>query len=1697
MTEPAEPAKPEDSSAKKEEGKGKPRHENKFLRGLLGLIKLALWIFVPIMILTSSPVIRAAFSPMFLSLDFPNLDLPQNPATITTKERLSIVLRAERMARYKLKLYKKDYRDFADLLPDVTADGFNLDPKPPINNEQAFQVLWNKNPLTESQGNFHFTDFLQAEAIETLPSPLPAGDYIYLVEAERRAEEAPNFKKRTVGVFRVSDLGLIVKQAPDKILVKAVDLNTLSPVVGARVEAFLWHCENSSGASTEKQVLSFTGKDGITEIPILSFHPYGDQTTIAITAKKLDNFACDLDASTSQTLQCNTNGMAPAYRNFSNYTAQPHDFLTTKFVTDRTVYRLGQTVFLKGIVRKVTAGGLENPQSNQNIELTVTNPDGQTIKKSRLKTGAFGDFNSSFQIPANDKTGQYNVQAALSTEVTCSTTIEVSQYRKPEYIVELSPLSSHTVAGEALKVKLQAKYFFGGPVKNARVRYNVHSQPDYQVRKKLKTQPAYYAFFEDDAASPYPEYYGYNPESFNAEGDAVTNDAGEAELSIKSAAFSKKKTGPFDESMVEQDYTIDATVTDVSRKTVEGTGTALVTASDLALILETSNKIVQSGQHINARVRAVDYQNRPAANQQIRVTLEHWDYDYSASTYSKPEILLTKTVQSGPDGTASIDLLPDSKTAGGNYSLCVESEDGSGRRTRDCNYVWIQGENMAGDLENSPTIQIHADREIYKPGETIRALIAVPAGKRSARTVGLLTLEGRTILHHQDLDLSKGSGIFEIKAEAAQAPCVYLGVATVNEKHQFMFESCKLKIYPEPFLLNLQIAGDKSTYEPGQEATIKIQARHQNGEPAANAQLAIALADESIFSIRPESDIDISHFFYGNQDNWVQTFISFDPQADFKPQNIGLWDNAFLNCLMAICTPRCQYECAQMAPGAGGAPSAAPLAEAESPSASLSAHSAQYAQSAASSGRKDKGVAAKAVTIRENFRDTAFWSPDLVTDKTGTAQVKVKLPDNLTTWRATVAAISGRTDTGCGTAKLTVSKEIVARLSLPRFYTERDEAAIIGIVHNYSSQKQNVILSLAPSEQFKLGAAAQQTLELLPQAEGEFSWPVKILAEGSGKLTFSAKGTTAGDGLVQKLPIRSFSYPAFACKNGVLKEDHDSIKLPCKLTADARPGSGHFTLNLASSTIGPVLGNFDKLIDYPYGCTEQTMSRMVPSIVAMQLHKKLAVPLSDKAAVRFHDVYREGLKTIISYQNSDGGWGWWAGDSSNTYLTSYVLEGLYLLKEAGFAYDSTLTQTGTAALKERTSASILPAIFNAEPAADNAYAMYALSLFGVSPSDMALKWQMRNLSSLTPEGLSYLTLALHRAGKKQEAGVVYSRLLALANKSWEFTNWDHTTELIHKMGLKDCLDYSYRFTGTESSALALRAVIAMEPENEKLQNSIRRWILLQHDEDGWQNTKTTAAVFLSLLADESNAGKGKASNFTASAAAGGKTLASLVFNEKNRYAAENTISFAVKGSEEFLELKKNGSGRLYYNSLLRYDRPIKLDASVVPRSSPPDLVVERKFFTLHPYIDKETKQPRFKPVPLTADGTKAGEIILMKVSIKSPIPLPYIVVDAALPSGAEVVSNESSVNQELDAGAGENPDEDASAFSYWWTHQDILDDRIVFFVTNMRTGRSEFQALLRMEMPGKFNVVPVSFEGMYSKAVRGYSAADQVLVTGP
>jgi alpha-2-macroglobulin len=217
------------------------------------------------------------------------------------------------------------------------------------------------------------------------------------------------------------------------------------------------------------------------------------------------------------------------------------------------------------------------------------------------------------------------------------------------------------------------------------------------------------------------------------------------------------------------------------------------------------------------------------------------------------------------------------------------------------------------------------------------------------------------------------------------------------------------------------------------------------------------------------------------------------------------------------------------------------------------------------------------------------------------------------------------------------------------------------------------------------------------------------------------------------------------------------------------------------------------------------------------------------------------------------------------------------------------------------------------------------------------------------------------------------------------------------------------------------------------------------------------------------------------------------FTQQNLYGPEQsttTLLSEVPGQK--LHIDKQGPGQLYYTSLLTYPLTLRPGGSVPQVPMPLGLTIQRSFYRIQAEPVGPLGTMRLKTQLITNGKVHAGETVLMRVVVNTPVALPYAMLDVSLPSGGEVISNDPRENL-LDQDT-QSSDFQFDWGNWWWSHQDILDDRVVMFASSIPAGKSEFHALVRTELPGRFQMNPVKLNGMYTKRIQAYSNLDQVEV---
>ncbi len=476
-----------------------------------------------------------------------------------------------------------------------------------------------------------------------------------------------------------------------------------------------------------------------------------------------------------------------------------------------------------------------------------------------------------------------------------------------------------------------------------------------------------------------------------------------------------------------------------------------------------------------------------------------------------------------------------------------------------------------------------------------------------------------------------------------------------------------------------------------------------------------------------------------------------------------------------------------------------------------------------------------AADLRSDFRDAICWTPSVMTDESGMAVVKVKFPDNLTTWRITSRVITADTKVGQMTNTVMTHKDLLVRMETPRFFQQNDEVTISTIVHNYLSSEKQTKLSLKVENLEILGDPKEQMITMGKNEEKRIDWKVKVSEPmGMAKLTATALTDEESDAVEISVPIQPHGlqladYQAMDVSD-VNKTEIKYVTIP--EYTDLR--SAKLTLNVDPSLASTMLSALDELVGYPYGCVEQTMSKFLPTVIVANTYKELNAPISEATQKDLPKMVDAGYNKLYSMQHYDGGWGWWTNDQTHPFMTSYVIYGLSLGEAAGYPVHKDVMSKGIASLKSQLSNKDIDAT-------TRAYMIYTLSY--VDKKDTKIyEDQFKELSdaTLNDYAISLLSMTARNIGNEQMVKKYNDLLVSHVQSAGEGASfWGG-----------QAWHYSWQDDKIQTTAMAVKALIA-DPislkDNPELLNKAIRWLMIQRQGGGWWNTQSTAFIIYAMV----------------------------------------------------------------------------------------------------------------------------------------------------------------------------------------------------------------------------------------------------------
>jgi uncharacterized protein YfaS (alpha-2-macroglobulin family) len=1414
--------------------------------------------------------------------------------------------------------------------------------------------------------------------------------------------EAVENDLRAYTVIVVTDLTMIDKTTRDgELLVYTVDRKTGEPRPGAQIEIVKEQKTVASGV---------TDAQGILRTKIEKKKPAVKETAEA-AEEGGDEEAPPEDTESDSLLilakQSNNFAISDlgSFMGYEDYEDEGENFKGYIY-TDRPVYRPTHKVNFKGIVRAMDANGAYKPVAQSTVNITVEDPNGANILTKELPLSPRGTFNGDVDIAEEAPLGSYRIAAEVENG-SASGSFEVAEYKKPEYKVTVAVPGKYVQTGQKANFSIDARYFFGAPVANAEVKYYI-----YRSR--------YYAWFGADDADDTTDESDTEDEyaQFYRGGDDMVQES-EGKLDARGHLNVDFPVPPSDENDTsDYSYRLEAQVTDSARRTIDGAGSFVATRGTVVASAEPDRYVYNKGDVARIRVSTNDYEGHPvSAKVQLQFVERTWSKKpkpEDADEYYYPEYEMHERaidyadVQTDSQGQASYDY-PTKED--GNISIkTVTWENGRAVPTiggylwvTDKQYPWNESSYYSEDYN---AIKLVPDKKSYKPGDVAHVLAILPTDNAHL----LVSTELTSVLSVQHINSPGRSIVLDVPIQATYAPNVFLNVSYVKGGDMYTSDE-RLVVPARDKMLNLEIISNKQEYKPREVASYTILARNADGAPVSGAEVSLGVVDEAIYSVSPDYAGNIKSEFYGMRYSTVETHLSinytFTGFAGDKP--IDLAKN------------KPTYQLADF---------------------------------------KNEGDLVQP-TIRKNFKDTAFWQPNVVTGADGKATVKVDLPDNLTTWRATARGITADTKVGATKYKVVARKDVIMRLETPRFVTQGDTVTLSGIVHNYLNADKATQISLEVNGA-QLQNSGKQTVTITKQGEHRIDW--QISAPNVGEIKLLAKALTDTESDAVELPLTVVPRGLHQVKNesAAFSDENAEKTFSLNLPPNADARARNFKIDVTPSVAGTLFGALDYLTAYPYGCTEQTMSSFLPNVIVTQALKNVKTA-SIKDSNDLPKKVQKGMDRLYAYQHNDGGWGWWKEDQTDPFMTAYVVSGLTLAKQNGYEPDDNRIASGREKLKQMLDSGATEAGTQID-LETRSFMVYALEESGGSDGHYVEKI-VNERSNLQPYGRALLALTLKQRKDDKRARDVAAEIERTVSADDFSAYWPSNR--------KAMLDFA-ETNDTEATALSLKALAQIKPDSPVLPK-VARW-LVSNRRSGyyWDSTKDTAFAILGLI-DYLKVSRELSPDYDVEVYLNGENV---LTQHVSSAAASQTFSINRKAGDvagtNDIKIVKRGKGMVYFSSSLDYYTG---EEDVAARGSA-ELNLTREYFRLE--VVEDGYKLKWKTTPLTGE-IHSGDMLVVRLKLNGA-KARHLMIEDPIAAGLEQVESVGNLNLDYTTGTD---------WTDWYSSREFRDNRTVFFLDYF-DGNATFQYAMRVQIPGQFRVAPARAELMYRAATQSNTASGKL-----
>jgi uncharacterized protein YfaS (alpha-2-macroglobulin family) len=1572
------------------------------------------------------------------------------------------------------------------------------------------------------------------------------------------------------GQMEDGNQSFIVLWLTDSVLVKkpvdggswyyVADATSGQPVAGANIEFFGYeqqHVKDQQYTIITDQFAENTDADG--QVIVKNRDTQGRKQWLITATDKTGRLA-------SIGFSSVWGGRYPEYDGFYNQTR-------VFGITDRPVYRPGHTVKWKAWIAqsKYDHSGA-SPFAGQQFTVQIHNAKGDSIFERQFRLDEYGGCDGELALPKDASLGVYQVATFYSGTHYGAFNFRVEEYKKPEFEVKIDAPSEPVMLGEKITATINAKYYFGAPVTNAKVKYKVmrttHDANWFPVgRWDWMYGPGYWWFacdyawypgwYEWGCKRPYPFWWNRPaaPPEIVLEREVPVGEDGQVKVEIDTA-LAKAVHGDLDHR-----YEIQAEVTDQSRRTITGTGAVLVARKPFKVYAWLDRGYYRTGDVVEASFNAQTLDNKPV---QGKGELRLLKVSYDAQMKPTETEVQKWAIDTDAQGQSRQQL---NAAKPGQYRLSYKVTDVKNHAIEGGYVFTVRGEGFDGSGYRFNDVELITQKREYGDGERVELMINA---NQPDATLVLFVRPAGVYLPPKIIRMKGKSTVETITVSKKDMPNFFVEAFTIHDG-RFFEETKEIVVPPESRILNVEVLATKKEYKPGETTTLRVKLTDPSGEPFVGSTV-ISVYDKAVEYISGGSNVaDIkSHFWKWRRSHYPHSELSINKSgqslnksgeqamamlgvfghmvADLSANKDGRLEMEFdqraqLGAGLAVPASRAPM---RMRYGFGGGGGGGPAAE-----GNFAGDSVYFADElkmeARDKAKKDGDGPGEQIanpgqplvepSIRKNFADTALWVAALTTNRNGVAEVELAMPEQLTTWRTRVWAMGSGTQVGEGSTDLITTKDLIVRLQAPRFFVQKDEVVISANVHNYLKDKKKVrvalelegdTLQLVGNPQFNgfwgrpimpggPGAWGGQlpnfvNIDVDPKGEQRIDFLVKVKKPGEAIVRVKAQTDADSDAMQMTFPVYVHGMLKTESFAGAMKVEQNSAVLAINVPHERDPAQSVLEIRYSPTLAMAMVDALPYMASYPYGCTEQTLNRFVPTVITQKilLDMKLdlaairakrtnlnAQEIGDDAAraaqwqrfghnpvfdpAEVQNMVKEGVTKLTAMQLSDGGWGWFSGYGEQSYphTTAVVVHGLQVAQNNGAAIVPGVTERGVQWLadyqqRELTKLRNAPSRTNPyKESADATDALVYMVLVDAGRENREMRdFLYRDRNNLPVYAKAMLGLAMHRIND------VEKRDMYVRNVDQYLVQDAENQSAYLKMPEGNAWWFWWG-SDVEAMGYYLKLLAHVDPKSEKASGLAKYLVNNRKNATYWNSTRDTAVV-IEALADYIRASGEDRPDFTLEVLIDGSKKKEVKIDATNLFTFDNKLVLTgenVPAGKHQVEFRKTGSGPLYFNA---YSTNFTLEDHITKAGL--EVKVDRKVYKLTPVDKKVTvsgshgqavkqKVEKYERALLKdGDTLKSGDLVEVEMEIESKNDYEYLLFEDMKAAGFEPVEVRSGYNGN-DMGA----------------YVEFRDERVCFFVRALARGKHSVSYRLRAEIPGHFSALPTKAAAMYAPELRANS----------